>query len=502
MNEQLPISQNEQAPTAPPRQISEDLRPQKSINLPIPGESIATVDATPLMTNELPTIDSSNIPIETDETKATILIQDPQGLPRRNPSYMLRISESGATPHNRSMNWVDKETQEARIVVEGKEYSGFSTKGVALYLGKVVSAPQERDGFRMQGGVTERNGIKVARISQWLWGHGIITERVLGLQRLNQFPEIPHERALYTEDGRLIEQEASTRSELIPEAKWKQELLERAISLNYNLLNLTRIGRLGGPTNIGQLRTYLGENHFVVIKRATTTPFRLSDLTLPLKGVQRGRLHAPYAFNEFAEMMNYMINYLNRNHLVDHTLATIPLQREDGMQKEWQSPEVQANVLDFFAYSATNLGTQVGKLHQAGAVHHMLHRGNITGDGTFVDLDSISGEPLGDAPITNVDITNDLATAFWGLTRTMDVLSKTGLVTKQARTTIAINFLTSYIHNRGITEKSLDDFEQSLIEISQRQGSSLDILKRFRETHWFNKFVREPLLEKLHQEAL
>ena len=88
--------------------------------------------------------------------------------------------------------------------------------------------------------------------------------------------------------------------------------------------------------------------------------------------------------------MNYIFSYLNPSRAPEEQFAYLqPLAAGETMEK-WQ-PEMSR----YWDYFATNLGTQIGTLHKHGVTNGYLHTGNIVADGTFCDIDSLEGPPLG-----------------------------------------------------------------------------------------------------------
>lgn len=110
-----------------------------------------------------------------------------------------------------------------------------------------------------------------------------------------------------------------------------------------------------------------------------------------------------------------------------------------------QNPRLDPNKEDdinFYLeeYLPKRIGRNLGLMHQAGLVHHYLSPHNINAMGGIVDLDSVTGKPLGDKRATAADFKYDAWQACGTLLRS-DTTDHDNAI---------INFFIDYLKARGL----------------------------------------------------
>lgn len=418
----------------------------RTVARPLVNEVFVDVPATPLFVENLPTVDrimDYSIGTDTRGRTTETLMQTSADLVRYSYKHSeqlrkgeigavaVKIAASGAFPHQRSINWMEAEdTVPESIVVQGKEYSGISTKGADYYLPRIVfDEHYPVTHARINGLMTADFARRTVDVSNWLLKEGINSEVVWSVSRPERFPwtEVTEKDGLtsYTREKELLSTE-----------EFKGKLLERARRDNTTLPSSRRI-------DLDRMEQYLKETDLVVVNRATTVPFRLSDLPVPF-GEERLPHTSPKA--EFVFMLNRMFAYLNQNRPAEQQFRTLQRSTKQSSSEE-KAAITKANdeeITKFFDYFADNLGQQVGTLHKKGVAHGFLHAGNITADGTFVDIDSLHGSPLGDREITQENIIRDVAWAMRAIRNAISELIEAGVLPEDAAEDINVRFLKRY----------------------------------------------------------
>jgi hypothetical protein len=429
---------------------------ERRIAKPIQENDSLDVPATALFVDVLPivnSIDGVSIGISTSVKKTETVFID---VPRPNTDastvpIMARISAEGQFPHRRSVNYLDSEdaTKPLIIVIGGKEYSGVSAKGADLQGSRIVADRNFDSGVHFIGLVTSDLTERMVTVSNWLRKNGITAETIWSVSRLDMLPVLDYKKQ--PEPG-----EPFIKSRLLTPAEFKRRLIEQI--------------KPEQEIDIDKVREYLQGVDFVVINRATTVPFRLSDLRIPFEAA-KDYSSKDHPYLDFNFMMNYMFSYLNRGRNAESQFNMLedPKDSKDKMVLARNRGQVDR----FFEYFGHNLGSQIGLLHKKGVVHGYLHPGNITADGSFCDLDSLTGEPLGlgDNPATKTQILKDVADVMRGIYRFTSVLVKHGVLSQEVFDRLGQTFLDEYIHTRS---GDFSDSEQQ----RQIQYLLMDIVSR------------------------
>lgn len=413
-------------------------RNEQRIAFPIAESGTLDVKTTPLFVDELPIVDSiDGIPIGTDtygKRTETIIVDEfhhsSSTQEEETNAIIARISRFGRYPHNRSFNWMEQGALEPQIIkIHGREYSGISTKG-----GDFRTIHIERDdhfpsGIRIFGALTEDDTRTLVKNSKWLLANGIDSEVIWSVSRLDELP------------GRVDPKIKRTPQEV------KRTMLDEAEAANAHLQPDQRVDL----TKAGE---YLGLTNFVVINRATTVPFRLSDLI------------EPTSQNEFYYMVNYMMSYLNRK-LPDEDKFHYLIPPAEESDTNTTNINNNTEIMRFFTYFGKNLGTQIGKLHGKGVIHGFLHSGNISGDGTFVDLDSLSGKPLNGIDITAHNIAVDISRVLGSIKDVTSVLETSGRLPDGMQKQITQTFLQEYTRARygSLSQQNIEIMNNTLHDV-------------------------------------
>lgn len=151
---------------------------------------------------------------------------------------------------------------------------------------------------------------------------------------------------------------------------------------------------------------YLQQTMFVETVRATQVSERLRDVAYS------------ETKDEFLQMVGKAFDFLNFQNKLDG--------ENDADVLDVNNPGHQRAL--FTQIIPERLGKAFAKLHNAGLSHGFPHAGNISIVGTLYDLDSIKGEPLGDAAITRKNIGGDLLTVQYDIAPLIGHLYRTGLL--------------------------------------------------------------------------
>ncbi len=259
--------------------------------------------------------------------------------------------------HKRSMEVVLSDLPDSWTDEYGNVYRGLSLKGNNFSKPGIMQHPTAPDGF-IAYGLQESNVIeRTLAASKLLRARGIPTENIIGLAEPKSYPW----PVLGTETDATETLSLSEYKSRIIQQYWQD--LPEAERTSDALIDL--YGKFKDMT-------------FYVSLRATDSPFRLHDLRdLNI----RRQVFAEYNAGEHSDGTEP----LNPENLAD---------TERYMRECW-NPRAARN----FAKLHTDLA------------HRFAHGFNLTATGSFVDLDSIHGEPLGlgDEPITHEDRALDLA---------------------------------------------------------------------------------------------
>ncbi len=135
-------------------------------------------------------------------------------------------------------------------------------------------------------------------------------------------------------------------------------------------------------------------------------------------------------------------HYLNCHRKISAVFKRINLvEKTRGSQTPQLDPDKE-NDIDFYLeeYLPQRIGANLGLMHSAGLTHHYLTTHNINAMGGIVDLDSVTGKPLGDKKTTTADFKDDLSRVCESLCRS-DTTDRNKAI---------INFITCYIKSRGL----------------------------------------------------
>jgi len=263
------------------------------------------------------------------------------------------------------------------------------------------------------------------KASELLREHGLPTERVTEVYSLKEVPGI--------------------RGESIPINEWKEQAVGEAIRTPPTSFNR--------PLTTDQIKTYLKGTEFVAVLREMPVAFRILDLheASLMPGYYRILPNGAIIFDH-DKAIYYNLNelethfathsdlYPQQNRLLEEIrakLAKLPLEsgyfaRADycdyildsvfrwlnvampieieksnskkGFQENpWQPLDVNSqNDIEryLFDFLPKRMGNYLSRFHALNIVHGFPFEHNWTLSGCLVDLDSVNGPPLGDAPVT------------------------------------------------------------------------------------------------------
>ncbi len=401
--------------------------------LPINASATIDVPATPLFVAQLPIVERMlgvNIGVNTANKRSETLINHKTIEPGERP-FIVRVSASGNYPHNRSVSYIDTTTTTPEIaVIGGREYSDISVKG-ADYENPNLWITRRPGTIILYGGwglVMESEAARMVIVTNWLLAHGITSEVVWGVSRPDLLPIT-----------------VSSKSSLVSPDDFKKILLEKAKAKTDH-------------EEFNWISALMEKTNFVVVSRAATVPFRLSDLTIPFK------FSSGDGSEQFAYMVNYIFSYLNRARAPQDQFEPLKPSDLTGLKG-------RIELRRLFEYSGKNLGKQVGLLHASRVVHRGLHAGNITGDGTFVDVGSASGTQLGNEDTPPSRIIRDVrmsARAFDFL----DYLASKKIVDPDLKRDVLAAFFQEYrkISRLGLLENTALSLLERQLKFSLHDG--------------------------------
>jgi len=404
---------------------------RRLVVIPISERNMLDVPTTPLFSSKLPVVTRMfGVPIGRDtstrrqEAVVVTRIDNAQG----QEPYIARISEDGSYPHNRSINYMYAgDTTAEQIEIAGHVYSGISSKGADFVYPELVHDPNYPHDFRIEGLVTEDFAKSIVKVSNWLLSVGISAEVIWSVSRLDKLP-LKKQTFPLKKDAT-----APDFVDLVTPKEFKKALINQAEVSNARSKPEDKI-------DLKKAKRYLSRTDFVVVNRATEVPFRLSDLIVPFYAFD-----AKERVENFAFMMNRIFSHLNTKRDPNDLLRYLQISDQTGQPelKDWNE-----SLLKYFTYFATNLGTQIGSLHKHNVTHNSLHGGNIVADGSFCDIDSLEGLPLGEPAITAKRAAKDIFYALTGIDSTTFALAHQGIISKDQVDFIRATFLKQYIATR------------------------------------------------------
>lgn len=332
-------------------------------------------------------------------------------------------------PHRRSYNlmYPDEEQQvrgAEEIHFEGLDavFSGISFKGAMLpnHNAYIERSPNHISGIGINGLLTRDTAEAAVENARRLRALGITSEVFWRAALLDQLP-----------NPKFKEDKTGTEKEFLTQPEFTQWLLERWKRDDWR-------HKISGE-DMRKAREYLQSesSDFVVLGRATTVPFRLSDLYLPF---QEPPDNPVTQAQEFVYMMNHMISHLNRSREGGKKFK--PLSVPHDAQDFKGRKQDQAKVAEFFDYFANNLGQQIGILHANGGAHNFFHSGNILGDGGMCDFDSMSWDG------NDIKMKRDISSVLKQLFTAGQFFEQAGYMAKGASMKMGRDFLRTYLHTR------------------------------------------------------
>ncbi|MGE5041831.1 MAG: hypothetical protein ACM3IJ_02925 [Candidatus Levyibacteriota bacterium] len=179
----------------------------------------------------------------------------------------------------------------------------------------------------------------------------------------------------------VLLEEGIQNGEAVPMDKFKKGLLTRALS-DSQRKDMSPFGERSLPelSDIARLQTYVSQAEFYITQRALQVPERLRDL----KEVKTKE--------GFEKLMRRVFAFVNAREKIE-------------AKREGREPQVfnALNPEDINSYFGTflpqRMAKNIGRMHVAGLTHHFLTDHNVSLAGSIYDLDSMTGEALGDKGI-------------------------------------------------------------------------------------------------------
>ncbi|HEX7484109.1 MAG TPA: hypothetical protein VF281_03075 [Candidatus Saccharimonadales bacterium] len=330
-------------------------------------------------------------------------------------NYQLRQPSS---EHRRSFEIVPTEPGQTWTDEYGNEYSALTLKGNNFSNPSILEHPTASEGF-IAYGLQESSIIgRVMRASQLLRSRHITTEHTIGLAEPKQYP------------WPLIDSMTNAH-ELIPLKEYKRRIVTQYWE---DLPDSMRT-----PAELAELYRKFEDMTFYVSLRATDTAYRLHDMQ-----------------NEQTRRNVY--NQIDQQHLLPEGADSLDPTNPNDIDRYLEH------------VFCPRAGRNYARLH-TDMTHGFAHGLNMSALGSIVDLDSISGAPLGfdDKEITDKDRAKDIA----------DVMSAISTMQYFRAPTGCVHFMHSYINETIAQHSSLDsalDQLTSVLDILHKDVQSRDRL--------------------------
>lgn len=293
------------------------------------------------------------------------------------PSNLIKVSPF----HGRSYEFNTDIDETGTSVVWSDEYGNLytmiNTKGNNCTDPKVEKSDIAPSGFvfiGLQDGYSLRRVLKASEI---LRSHNIDTEVLI---KVIEPTELPYEGTN------------------LPIPELKKRMLERVWQENApEESDEKNAGFFKKPTrsDIPKIAEALENTTFFITVRGLQVSERLVDLSRAKDA-------------DLITMLGYAFKFIN---MEEATKA----RKDKSYKPESFSTEKKKDIRRYFNdYLPKRLARNFAKMHRLGLVHRYPHTGNISTVGSFYDLDSVRGEPLGEKPIKNEDIANDLLIFLYG----------------------------------------------------------------------------------------
>ncbi|HXR49462.1 MAG TPA: hypothetical protein VN778_00330 [Verrucomicrobiae bacterium] len=312
-----------------------------------------------------------------------------------------------------------------KVAVEdqfGNHYQSVSIKGSDFSDPHIFSSETASRGFIIHGLQESLVLERVIRASRLLREHGIPAEYICGLVIPDKFP-------MHTDPDNPDTRQLVPLPELVEAlaADYAQEELEESRT----------------PLEVkADMIEKLHDVDYLITYRAMDAPYRFGELADP---------------DTLDEFYDFLIRQNDDPNLHEYLEELHPMTY-------------------IVAQFAVELGINVAKMHKLGVSHGFLHSENITALGSFVDLDSCRGEPLGlgDDPITDKDIYKDIV---WAMRSLVDVLDGwqpsphddiNGFLDITSMQVYAREFfLTEYLKERSFDKSAAEAFLTGLVSYQQ-----------------------------------
>lgn len=301
----------------------------------------------------------------------------------------------------------------------GNIFTKITTKGNNLTYPNVFRNENSPSGFLLYGMQESDSIVRVLKASDLLRAAGVETETIIRLIEPGEIPVAEEKVSLVEFKSRLIRK------------VWDDNASEGDIDSISGDLRVTR-------DEIPALSIALSEMTLLITIRGLQTSERLADLRFA-KG------------NDIGVMLNNAFKYVNLNEKL-HAV------KDFSYTPQFFSTDSEEDVCRYLTeYLPRRMAINLAKMHSLGLVHVFPHSGNISTIGSFYDLDSVKGEPLGmeDSPITDQDKFNDIHHALFsepGFPPTSEII---GRLIGYRVNLFNQNFIQQYIKETGNQDNSV-----------------------------------------------
>lgn len=256
---------------------------------------------------------------------------------------------------------------------------------------------------------------RILTVSDYLAKQGIPSERITEVRKLEQV----------IDDGHTVDME-----------EWKQNAIQRYLRNPDNLK--------GHDQPEKTVNKYM-DTDFYALTRDLQVAGRLRDLS------QLGSKKDYHMFMEPIVKWYRLASHYKPEHFT-------PLSPD--VVKHTGQPVSEEEMRDFMnRVVPINMGRNLGLTHNLGLAHGWCHAQNYSLVGSYYDVDSIHGEPIGDPLITLQDKSRDFSMTLGAIEET-----STSYVQPIVITEAVVNFVTSYMNTtHGQGKWAFDDVE-SLVD--------------------------------------
>lgn len=362
----------------------------------------------------------------------------------------------------------------------GNIYTKLNTKGNNCTHPQVFASGIAPSGFMLYGMQDSDAIVRCLKASELLRSHNVDTEAFL---RVIEPAELPWE------------------GENLPISEFKRKLVQQiwdedSIDEETDITGFRMLTRKQLP----KLSAALNNMIFLITVRGLQVSERLADF-------------------EKAESEEERLQMLSNAFLFVNIDEEIKARKDKDYKAEHFSIEAQEDIEKYFVeYLPRRFASNLATMHKLGLIHFYPHSANVSTVGSFYDLDSVRGKPLGlgDKPITHQDIMQELQSFLDGNNNFSNPSQIAALFIKDDSNRFRDNFIKHYAEEMGwvgdvrrftdlytlhhnFRQADQDELRQYYLDqIAKNSGLQLDI--DFQEIMAF--FVNElPSLEEINKAA-